>query len=66
MTDESWIPSPCRSICRLGPDDVCDGCGRTITEIVSWVRLSDDARQAVIARVAGWVPREPVPGERKP
>ena len=39
MTHESWIPSPCRSICRLGPDDVCDGCGRTINEIVSWVRL---------------------------
>jgi len=65
MTDEFWIPSPCRSICRLGPDDVCDGCGRTIGEIVSWVRLPDDARQEVIARVADWVPREPKPGERK-
>jgi predicted Fe-S protein YdhL (DUF1289 family) len=65
MTPESWIPSPCRSICRLGPDDVCDGCGRTINEIVSWVRLSPEARHGVIARVAGWVPREPKPAEHK-
>jgi len=65
MSDESWIPTPCRSICRLGPDDVCDGCGRTIAEIVSWVRLDSDARIQVMARVAPWVPREPRPGERK-
>jgi predicted Fe-S protein YdhL (DUF1289 family) len=65
MHEESWVPSPCRSICRLGPDDVCDGCGRTIAEIVGWVRLEPDARQKVMSRVAAWVSREPKPGERQ-
>jgi len=58
MTEEPPTPSPCRSICRLGPDQVCDGCGRTIAEIAMWTRLAPAAQAQVLARVAAWVPRE--------
>jgi predicted Fe-S protein YdhL (DUF1289 family) len=53
------IPSPCRQICRLGPDELCDGCGRSLTEIARWGVLSAAERRAVMDRVAGWRIRGP-------
>jgi uncharacterized protein len=58
VTELPSRPSPCRSICRLGPDQVCDGCGRTIAEIAMWTQLDAAMQARVLARVAGWVPRE--------
>jgi len=55
------IISPCRQICRIGDDALCDGCGRTLNEVASWLRLPDEARRAVMNRVAGWAPREILP-----
>lgn len=49
--------SPCRQICRLGSDEICDGCGRTIGEIAVWYRLGPDERRTVMRRVADWAPR---------
>jgi predicted Fe-S protein YdhL (DUF1289 family) len=66
MTEAAPIPTPCRGICRLGRDEVCDGCGRTIGEIVIWARLEPATRARVLARVAAWVPREHSGGERGP
>jgi len=61
MADLAPIPSPCTAVCRLGPDQVCDGCGRTIAEIVTWASLDAAERGRVLARVSGWVPRERPP-----
>ena len=49
--------SPCRKICQLGQDGLCDGCGRTIEEIGHWMKLSMVARTAIGSRVSGWTPR---------
>jgi len=42
------VPSPCINICRM--DDAtgwCEGCLRTIDEIVAWGSLADDDKRAV-------------------
>ena len=52
-------PSPCVGICSACFDDVCRGCGRTLTEISNWLFMSDAERQAIWRRVIaqGWQPR---------
>lgn len=63
-TDPSPLPedlpqSPCVGICSACFDDVCRGCGRTVTEISNWLFMSDAERQTVWRRVIaqGWKPR---------
>lgn len=51
------VPSPCRDICRLGADQVCDGCGRTIMEIAGWRALAGEERIRIMTRTANWVVR---------
>ena len=51
------VESPCRQICRLGEDRVCDGCGRTLGEIAIWSGLAPEGRLTIVRRVTGWVPR---------
>jgi uncharacterized protein len=47
------VPSPCIGLCILDPaTGICKGCLRTIEEIGAWIGLDDDARQAVLRRVA--------------
>ncbi|MBM4185695.1 MAG: DUF1289 domain-containing protein [Gemmatimonadetes bacterium] len=53
----SAIPSPCRRICRLRPDLICDGCGRTVAEIGAWLSLSAADRATVMERTADWTVR---------
>lgn len=37
------MPSPCTSVCRMsGATGLCEGCFRTLDEIVAWSRLSDE------------------------
>jgi predicted Fe-S protein YdhL (DUF1289 family) len=55
--------SPCRKVCVIGGDGLCDGCGRTLAEVASWRGLSDDQRARVMRRVADWSVREPGSGE---
>lgn len=38
------IPSPCTGICRIGNDGFCDGCQRTLSEIVGWLQMADSER----------------------
>lgn len=46
------IPSPCVKQCELDEGrQHCIGCGRTVQEIGSWRDMSDDDRQAVLARL---------------
>jgi predicted Fe-S protein YdhL (DUF1289 family) len=47
------IPSPCVRKCELDASrQHCISCGRTVDEIGRWRDMSDDDRQAVLARLA--------------
>jgi predicted Fe-S protein YdhL (DUF1289 family) len=61
------VHSPCVGICIINPaNGLCRGCLRTTEEIGSWMRSDDDARRAVMDRVAErereFGPRTPKPG----
>jgi predicted Fe-S protein YdhL (DUF1289 family) len=43
------IQTPCVKICSLDhAAGMCRGCGRTLTEIEQWTRLSDAERRTII------------------
>jgi predicted Fe-S protein YdhL (DUF1289 family) len=43
------VPSPCNSICTIDAElGLCIGCYRTLDEIASWMRLSDDRKRDVV------------------
>ena len=50
------VPSPCISVCRmdpsLGPDALCEGCLRTIDEIIAWGSATADDKRAILVAVA--------------
>jgi uncharacterized protein len=49
----SPVPSPCTSVCRMNPGTgLCEGCWRTIDEIVQWAQLADAAKRAVWIEIA--------------
>lgn len=42
------VPSPCVSLCKMNRDTgFCEGCLRTIDEIVAWSRADDDFKRTV-------------------
>jgi predicted Fe-S protein YdhL (DUF1289 family) len=46
------VPSPCINICRMVPSTgLCEGCMRTIDEIVAWGRADDNYKRAVWAEI---------------
>ena len=46
------VPSPCINICRMVPaTGLCEGCLRTIDEIVAWGRADDDYKRTVWAEI---------------
>jgi predicted Fe-S protein YdhL (DUF1289 family) len=45
------VASPCIKICVLDAHNVCVGCGRSLSEIAAWSRLSPE-EQREICRVA--------------
>jgi predicted Fe-S protein YdhL (DUF1289 family) len=46
------VPSPCINVCRMVPaTGLCEGCMRTIDEIVAWGRADDDYKRAVWAEI---------------
>jgi predicted Fe-S protein YdhL (DUF1289 family) len=50
--DQTPVPSPCINICRMVPaTGLCEGCMRTIDEIVAWGRAGDDYKRAVWAEI---------------
>ena len=60
---ESPVPSPCTQVCRMDEHSGwCEGCARTLDEIIAWPTLSDaektvvwaelPARQAILHRGA--------------
>lgn len=46
----SPVPSPCVSLCKMNRDSGwCEGCMRTLDEIIAWSRADDDFKRAVWA-----------------
>lgn len=54
MTDKPPAPikTPCIKVCVVdGESGLCLGCHRTLHEVASWARLSDDERAAIMAEL---------------
>ncbi|NRR32158.1 DUF1289 domain-containing protein [Oxalobacteraceae bacterium] len=46
------VPSPCISLCKMNADTgLCEGCARTIEEIIAWSKSGDDFKRAVWAEI---------------
>ena len=44
----SDLPSPCVSLCRMDPQQrFCEGCWRTLDEIIEWAQADDARKRAV-------------------
>lgn len=42
------VPSPCVSLCKMNAESgLCDGCLRTIEEIVAWSQADDAGKRAI-------------------
>lgn len=49
LTPTVFVPqSPCVRNCCLDDDDVCMGCGRSITEITQWSAASLEDKQKIL------------------
>jgi predicted Fe-S protein YdhL (DUF1289 family) len=47
------LPSPCISLCLMRADDgLCEGCWRTLDEIVRWSQMDDGEKRAVWCELA--------------
>jgi len=47
------IPSPCVSLCKINLEtDLCEGCWRTLDEIVMWVTASEEIKQEIWQKIA--------------
>ncbi|GAA0755289.1 hypothetical protein GCM10009107_32630 [Ideonella azotifigens] len=48
------VPSPCISVCRMDPaTGWCEGCLRSIDEIIAWSRQDEAGKLQVWARLPG-------------
>ena len=57
---EGPVPSPCISVCRMdAATGLCEGCLRTLDEIVDWGMAADDEKRVVWERL---VDRARAPG----
>ena len=46
------VPSPCVSLCKMDPETgLCQGCLRSLDEIVAWASADDDFKRAVWAQI---------------
>ncbi|MDP6969418.1 MAG: DUF1289 domain-containing protein [Gammaproteobacteria bacterium] len=52
MNTEKPVQSPCVNICYVDDHDICQGCYRSVEEINAWMRLDNDGRRRVLAKVA--------------
>jgi hypothetical protein len=51
FTPVPGVASPCIGVCRMGDDDICEGCLRTLDEIAEWSNASDGRRLAIVTRI---------------
>ena len=48
------IKTPCIKVCVVdGESGLCLGCFRKLSEVAGWARLSDDARDLILAELPG-------------
>ena len=48
----SNVTSPCTNVCQMhAPTGWCEGCARTIAEIIDWSKADDANRLAILARL---------------
>ncbi|HEY8024793.1 MAG TPA: DUF1289 domain-containing protein [Burkholderiaceae bacterium] len=48
FADAGAVPSPCISVCRMHPQSgLCEGCQRTIDEIVQWGTASESQKRGI-------------------
>ena len=46
--DTGSVPSPCINLCRMDPKSgLCEGCYRTIDEIVQWSTATEETKRKV-------------------
>lgn len=47
---DTAIESPCIRLCQINPGHgICEGCGRTLSEIGGWLSMTPAARRSVMA-----------------
>ncbi len=46
------IPIPCRRNCCLDQQDICLGCGRSLTEITGWHQADEQQKLQIIANAS--------------
>ncbi len=52
MTD--LVPSPCNNVCRIDQrSGWCEGCKRSVDEIIAWPTASDTEKQAILRALPG-------------
>jgi predicted Fe-S protein YdhL (DUF1289 family) len=50
--DQTPVPSPCINVCQMVPETgLCQGCMRTIDEIVAWGSASEADKRAMWAEI---------------
>ena len=48
FSDPGFVPSPCINVCRMNSrSGLCEGCFRTIDEIIQWSSAGDAQKRAV-------------------
>ena len=48
FADNGAVPSPCINVCRMNQHSgLCEGCQRTIDEIMHWGKADDSYKRAV-------------------
>lgn len=50
----SRVETPCIKVCRQDKAaGICEGCGRTVHEVILWTTMTDEARQEVLRALPG-------------
>ena len=63
QAQSSQVASPCIGICRLDDEQMCEGCGRTIEEIVEWSRATESRRRVIVGLADERMLRKGLPSE---
>ena len=50
-TGDDASDSPCIGVCTTLYDEICQGCGRTLSEVSNWVFLSQEEKDSVWHRI---------------
>ena len=52
MNKPEPVPSPCIEVCRMNEQTgLCEGCWRSLAEIVQWADADDDSKRQILLRI---------------